>query len=796
MRVIQRYVLLSIILIIVLPLVFLLLFRGKPPPNQDRSGVRIEHIADQLTSFWSGHRSSKGATERSRNTTRPWDNHPELCRFHTCFELDRCRRGFRVYVYPPAEDGQSVSSSYLKLLSAIKRSRFYTANPDEACLFVPNVDTLDRDILSDDYVRSAQAALWNLPYWNEGRNHLIFNLFSGSWPDYSQDLNFDAGHALLAKSSAPGHTFRPGYDISIPLFSRSHPDLGGQPGFYSSESRTLTPLRKSYLLTFKGKRYLYGIGSEIRNSLFHLNIAKDVLLLTTCKHGKQWKLKKDDRCDSDNADYDKHDFMVLMQNSTFCLVPRGRRLGSFRFLESLQAGCIPIVLSNDWRLPFDEVIDWSSATIRWDERLLFQLPHFLRTSGLTPSSPRVVKLRQQAQVLWRSYFNSIDKIVHTTLQIIADRVESERAKSLTSWNTFPGALYSVQSELPQRRWNLPWNNQCWGQRPCDNAQTSGGTSQRQLGAMTKFTAVIYTSLPYTRHSFPQTQLYRLLKNVLKSKHCERVLLLLNMENYPRAREHSANNSGAINGRLEQRLVDSELLLNAKLPAPVVPIRVTKISERFRPFEQISTDAVLSLDEDVTLTTEEIDFAFFVWKQFPQQIVGYPARSYYWDEQRARWSYSSKWSNEYSMVLTSAAFYHSYYNALFSSVLSPRLVDFVDQTQNCEDILMNFLVADVTAFPPVKVTQRKQYRDTSNAGVGAVGTVGSLGRETAGKFPSAWNDPDHFRQRGECVARFAAEFGRVPLAHSVARFDPVLFKDPVSNLRKRFKVIDRIGSSGG
>lgn len=309
--------------------------------------------------------------------------------------------------------------------------------------------------------------------------------------------------------------------------------------------------------------------------------------------------------------------------------------------------------------------------------------------------------------------------------------------------------------------------------------------------MTKFTAVIYTALPYTRQSFPQTQLYRLLKNVLKSKHCERVLLLLNMENYPRWKEAPHNGSR----QSEQRLADADLLLNAKLPASVLPIKVTKISERFRPFEQISTDAILSLDEDVTLTTEEIDFAFFVWKQFPQQIVGYPARSHYWDEQRARWSYSSKWSNEYSMVLTSAAFYHSYYNALFSSVLSPRLIDFIDQTQNCEDILMNFLVADVTAFPPVKVTQRKQYRDTTNAGIGNVGTIGSLDRETAGRFPSAWNDPDHFRQRGECVARFAAEFGRIPLAHSVARFDPVLFKDPVSNLRKRFKVIDRIGSSG-
>ena len=73
--------------------------------------------------------------------------------------------------------------------------------------------------------------------------------------------------------------------------------------------------------------------------------------------------------------------------------------------------------------------------------------------------------------------------------------------------------------------------------------------------------------------------------------------------------------------------------------------------------QIVTDAVLALDVDVSLTADEIDFAFSVWRDHRDRITGFPARSHYWDHKKKAWAYTSRWSNEYSMVLTSAAFYH-------------------------------------------------------------------------------------------------------------------------------------------
>lgn len=85
-----------------------------------------------------------------------------------------------------------------------------------------------------------------------------------------------------------------------------------------------------------------------------------------------------------------------------------------------------------------------------------------------------------------------------------------------------------------------------------------------------------------------------------------------------------------------------------------------------------------------------------------------------------------------------------------------------------------------------------------------------------RFRSSWNDPDHFIQRQSCLNTFAAVFGYVsllrdrcggfvthllsfssrymPLLRSNLRLDPVLFKDQVSNLRKKYHQIEMVGGS--
>lgn len=46
------------------------------------------------------------------------------------------------------------------------------------------------------------------------------------------------------------------------------------------------------------------------------------------------------------------------QESSFCVVLRGARLGQAALSDVLQAGCVPVILADSYILPFSEVLDW------------------------------------------------------------------------------------------------------------------------------------------------------------------------------------------------------------------------------------------------------------------------------------------------------------------------------------------------------------------------------------------------------------------------------------------------------
>ncbi|TKS65608.1 Exostosin-1a [Collichthys lucidus] len=157
----------------------------------------------------------------------------------------------------------------------------------------------------------------------------------------------------------------------------------------------------------------------------------------------------------------------------------------------------------------------------------------------------------------------------------------------------------------------------------------------------------------------------------------------------------------------------------------------------------------------------------------------------------------------------------YYHYLFTHYVPANLLTTVDRMANCEDILMNFLVSAVTKQPPIKVTQKKQYKETMMTQfIRAAALHLALSRplsklihqrppedcpvpalqsisDNQGSKASRWADPDHFAQRQTCMNAFSHWLGFMPLVHSQMRLDPVLFRDQVSILRKKYRDIEKL-----
>ncbi|XP_076297502.1 exostosin glycosyltransferase sotv isoform X2 [Lasioglossum baleicum] len=405
-------------------------------------------------------------------------------------------------------------------------------------------------------------------------------------------------------------------------------------------------------------------------------------------------------------------FDISLPTATFCLVLRGARLGQSTLLDCMAAGSIPVIIADSLVMPFHDVIDWTRAAIFVSEADILSIISVLKKVSLQ----RIIELQEQGTWLYQKYFKSMEKITETTLEILADRVFPYLARDYMFWNVPPHKDITSPLSLPV-------------------------TAPKTRG----FTAVILT---YDRLEL----LFLLINKLVKVPSLSKVLVIWN--NQHKDPPHSSK------------------WPKLSKPLKVIQTKENKLSNRFYPYNEIETEAVLSIDDDIImLTADEVEFAYEVWREFPDRIVGFPSRIHMWDNSTNCWKYESEWTNSISMVLTGAAFHHKYWSYMYTTAMPGDIKEWVDEHMNCEDIAMNFLVANITGKPPIKVTPKKKFRcpECTNT-----------------EMLSA--DLTHMVERTQCINRFSSIYGSMPLESAEFRADPVLFKDVFPEKLKRFNDI--------
>ncbi|KAM3866183.1 exostosin-like 2 [Diretmus argenteus] len=211
------------------------------------------------------------------------------------------------------------------------------------------------------------------------------------------------------------------------------------------------------------------------------------------------------------------------------------------------------------------------------------------------------------------------------------------------------------------------------------------------------------------------------------------------------------------------------------PVPVVFKKQSAnlMRNRLQPFHEIDTDAVLMLDDDTLLSVPDISFAFSVWKQFSDQIVGFVPRKHAVTAGGV-YSYGSfelqdpemGGGDRYSMVLIGAAFFHRRYLQLFQDQ-PPSVHALVDETQNCDDIAMNFVVALYLGNQP-RLSSISRSKCISNRPSGVFikpVDLRNLEKDASSGYLGMWHRPEHLLQRSYCLNKLTQIYGSMPLCFS-------------------------------
>ena len=110
-------------------------------------------------------------------------------------------------------------------------------------------------------------------------------------------------------------------------------------------------------------------------------------------------------------------------NTSFALVPRGHSLWSYRMIEALAAGAVPVLVADKLPLPFDGLagVAWRDFALTHPEGKVYTLPARLAAMVATPRGrARVCAMRRAARRAFERHFGTIEAQVDTFVEALLD----------------------------------------------------------------------------------------------------------------------------------------------------------------------------------------------------------------------------------------------------------------------------------------------------------------------------------------------------------------------------------------
>lgn len=161
---------------------------------------------------------------------------------------------------------------------------------------------------------------------------------------------------------------------------------------------------------------------------------------------------------------------------------------------------------------------------------------------------------------------------------------------------------------------------------------------------------------------------------------------------------------------------------------------TTVNRRFLYPPDIKTKVILSLDDDILMKPNDIDYGYQVWKNHTNQIVGYTPKGITIIGNSLKYFHKIP-----RMILTGIAFLNTKLIDLYYNNKNIENVEFVKKLNNCEDILMNYVAT-------------KEYN------VSAVYVVRAYNQFSEEGLASA---KGNFEKRSICLNKFYKFFGVYP-----------------------------------